>query len=298
MKDHRELYVDYLRIELNLSPLTIKEYIRVVNKFSDFLGDFSVIDYATEDDYTKFLRQERISLLKSSTIGRYITILRSYAAFLLHEGIRKDNPLKKIESPHFTQSLPRVMTPQEVESFLQSISGKSPNEIMYRSIFELLYATGMRVSEVTALQWNHLNQQEQTIRCLGKGQKERLVLLGETAQHWLQRYISEVLGTRPKKGYPNHVYLNRSGRPLSRGAIWGQVKKYAKKAGIFHPISPHTFRHSFATHLMQNGADLISVQELLGHSDLVTTQRYTNLSNAHVKEVYNKVMKRKKDTHE
>lgn len=291
MSDSREMYVDYLRLELALSPLTIKEYLRALNRFFQFLNSTSQFDHFSKHQAMSFLKSLPVN---SSTRARYLTILRSYSHFLIREKIRLDQPLGEVESPKLRKALPRVMSRQEVERFLAVFKGFDGKDVLKRTIFEVLYATGMRISEVTSLHLNQINLNENTIRCLGKGQKERLVLINSQAHEWLTQYLQTV---RPKILQANtheQVFLNKFGRPINRDTVWRWFQSTARKAQIHHPISPHTFRHSFATHLLENGADLRSVQTLLGHSNLSTTEHYTNLSNQHIKNTYDRIFSRRK----
>ncbi len=225
--------------------------------------------------------------LSSRTISRIMSSLRSFFDFLIASGIRRDNPLDRLKPPSLTHTLPQVMTIEEVDRFLDEIDTESDYGIRDRTLFELIYSCGLRVSEAVDLTLENLYLQEGLIRVMGKGSKERLIPLGEEAEYWLRRYLEE---TRPLLTKPGKrgacLFLNNRGEGLSRKGMWKRFKEIALRAGVEGKI--HTLRHSFATHLLTGGADLRSVQELLGHSDTGTTQIYTHLNRKDLAQAHKK----------
>jgi integrase/recombinase XerD len=224
--------------------------------------------------------------LAPSSIRRALSSLRSYFAFLLDEGVVDSDPSERLESPRMWRRLPGALSVEEVQALLEAPDQGHPHFWRDRAILEVLYATGMRVSELVDLKVGDLDLDQGVCSVFGKGSKERLVPMGAPARMTLERYLREV---RPRldtgKG-GGRVFLNHRGRPLSRMAVWNLVKANAERAGIRGRVSPHTLRHSFATHLLEGGADLAAVQELLGHADISTTQVYTHVDREYLREVH------------
>jgi integrase/recombinase XerD len=259
-----------------------------VEKLLGFLEDRNLEDpgEVSHNDLRDYVFHLTDGGLAPSSIRRTLSSIRGYFAFLLEEGVLDIDPTDRLEPPKAGRKLPDVLTIEEVQRVLDA-----PDEehVMFwrdKSVLEVLYATGMRVSEVVELKTSHLDLEEGLCTVFGKGSKERLVPLGGPARLSLTRYLR---GIRPQldsgKG-EGRVFLNRRGRPLTRATLWSLVKKYANKAGVEKNVSPHTFRHSFATHLLEGGADLAAVQELLGHADISTTQIYTHVDREYLREVH------------
>jgi integrase/recombinase XerD len=207
--------------------------------------------------------------------------------FLTREGTTKNDPTQNIDTPKHSKTLPEVLNQNEVDAILRQPDTSEHLGKRDRAILETMYATGMRVTELITLRQSNVYNQDEIVRIFGKGSKERLVPIGKSALEWINRYIQEVRGTLSKKGKGLDVlFLNARGRPMSRMAVWNMVKTYTAKAGIKKEVHPHTFRHSFATHLLEGGADLRAVQEMLGHSDISTTQVYTHIDREYLKEVH------------
>lgn len=270
----------YLTVELRMSPNTVEAYLREVLKLEDFLTrtarSWQDLDTPLLENYLMAVRQEDQDL-SPRTLSRILSSLRSMMEFLILSGHRLDNPLQGIDMPRISQSLPEVMTLEEVELFLEAIPLDTLLGQRDRTLFELIYSCGLRVSEAVDLEMTHLYLEEGMIQVFGKGQKERWVPLGPVAESWMKIYLNDV---RPRLVRPgsmtNSVFLNNRGKGLSRKGMWKNFKTIADNAGVSGKI--HTLRHSFATHLLQGGADLRSVQEMLGHSDISTTQIYTHLN--------------------
>ena len=273
MKDYRY----YLRMERRLSPNTVAAYGRDVAELLEAL-ELEPRAVRTED-IERYLASRAGDLSKRSQ-ARLLSSLRSFFDWLILEGERQDNPCDRIDAPKLGRYLPEVLSVEEVESILDSVDTNAGwTGLRDRAILEILYGCGLRVSEACSLQISHVYLQEGFVRVVGKGDKERLVPLGGMAADAFKNYLD----ARPAAAEPafdDVAFLNKNGRPLSRVAIFNLVKKQALLAGVRKEISPHTFRHSFATHLIENGADLRVVQEMLGHESILTTEIYTHIDAA------------------
>ena len=273
LKDYRY----YLRMERRLSPNTVAAYGRDVAELLEAL-ELEPRAVRTED-IERYLASRAGDLSKRSQ-ARLLSSLRSFFDWLILEGERQDNPCDRIDAPKLGRYLPEVLSVEEVTAILESVDTAAGwTGLRDRAILEILYGCGLRVSEACGLQISHVYLQEGFVRVVGKGDKERLVPLGEMAADAFKNYLD----ARPAAAEPafdDVAFLNKNGRPLSRVAIFNLVKKQALLAGIRKEISPHTFRHSFATHLIENGADLRVVQEMLGHESILTTEIYTHIDAA------------------
>lgn len=221
------------------------------------------------------------------TLSRHFSALKGFFKYLVMEGYITIDPSKILESPRMAARLPKILSIEDIEKLFSVIPLDKPRGLRDRAFFELLYATGMRVSEICNLTIDKIFFDDALVQVIGKGNKERIVPMGEESQYWLGKYLNEGRENLKKRHLTNGiVFLNNRGLGLQRKGVWFLLKKYAHLAGIKKPLSPHTFRHSFATHLLEGGADLRVVQELLGHSDLTTTQIYTHLDNRYLFEVF------------
>ncbi len=284
-----ESFIDYLKIEKGLSKNSIASYKNDLKQLILFLKEknISTIEKITHnhlEEYISYLKKHQIS---SRSIARKIVSIKSFFKFLVIDNIITTNPADFLESPKIGIHLPEYLTVDEVDKLLNEFKEDNPIEFRDKSIIELMYSCGLRVSEIENLKINQINFNEGFIYIFGKGDKERLVPLGSKARKLLIRYINEIRIKYNKKN-SEYLFLNWQGGKLSRISIWKIIKKYAKRAGINKNIHPHTLRHSFATHLLNNGADLRIVQELLGHSDISTTQIYTHLNYSKLKEFHSK----------
>lgn len=283
-----EPFVDYLSFERGLSDRTLSAYRQDLAKLFAFLqeGGHEGPEGVQPLDLREFVFHLKDSGLAPSSIRRALSSIRTYFAFLLDEGVLDSDPSERLESPQVWRRLPGTLSVEEVQSLLDAPDPDHPLYWRDRGILEVLYATGMRVSELVDLRLADLDLEEGICAVFGKGSKERLVPLGGIALAVMRRYLDEV---RPRldagKG-EGRVFLNRRGRPISRVAIWSLVKGNATKGGVTTRVSPHTLRHSFATHLLEGGADLTAVQELLGHADISTTQIYTHVDREYLREVH------------
>ena len=265
-------YISYLRIERAMSPNTVSSYSSDVEKF--FLAVGKAPSAVTTDDLRDYVSSRRD--LSKRSLARTLSSLRSFFDYLVMEGERKDNPCDAVDLPKLGRYLPSVLSVGEVEAILDSVDLTSWQGRRDRAILEVLYGCGLRVSEAVCLRISCLFLDEGFVRVVGKGDKERLVPIGEAAVDAVRDY----LGQRPSAAvseYDDILFLSRLGKPLSRVSMFNIVKRQAILAGIHKEISPHTFRHSFATHLIENGADLRVVQEMLGHENILTTEIYTHV---------------------
>ncbi len=286
-------FLDYLGRERQLSPHTLNAYATDLTQFVDYLARADRLEPAEWDAslWEGFIYYLRRRSMSEASIARKMSAARAFLRYLYRRGLIGEPPaaLSQVR-PH--RALPAVLTPSEIRRLLLQPPLDNPLGIRDRAMLEVMYATGLRVSELLGLRMEHLNLTDRVLRVQGKRGRERLVPLTENAAYWLQRYLSEarpkLLPRRKKGSVPDWVFLNDRGTPLSRIAFWNKVKLYAASAGITKQVTPHTLRHSFAVHLLGGGADLRAVQELLGHSDITTTQVYTQVSLERLKEVYKK----------
>lgn len=300
MLTHLDDFSRTLKIERNYSNNTISSYLSDLKSFDSFLEKNRINFKELNNKHTKlFFRNLSKKKFSPRTIKRKFSSLSSYFNFLLDRRIIKNNPLNGVFTPKIPKILPEILTIEEINNiFLAAESSK--NEILSlrdRCILEMLYSSGLRVSEVCELRINNIQFDLDLIRFFGKGSKERIIPLTYYARKWLKKYLSEsrkILSSRSKRS-SNYVFLSNNGLSLTRMAIWLSVKKYVNSAGVLKKISPHTFRHSFATHLIDGGANLIEVQALLGHADISTTEIYTHLSREFVESEYMKAFQKDKN---
>ncbi len=283
MEEQITNFKTYLLIEKKYSTNTIESYTRDLRKFNEFLHkEPSQIKEKDIHDYLKYLKEEGI---QERSISRVISCLKSFYKFLLIDKVVTKNPMENIEIPKLKKSLPHTLSEEEVNALLEV---PLVDHFSYRNkaMLELLYASGLRVSELVSLTLQDIDLENASLRAMGKGSKERIVPMGEYARHFVQIYLEEHRPFLIKKEYNDYLFLNNHGKKLTRQGFFKMIKERAREAGIKKELSPHTLRHSFATHLLNHGADLRSIQELLGHSDISTTQIYTHVSNEHLKENY------------
>ncbi|MFD2045923.1 site-specific tyrosine recombinase XerD [Ornithinibacillus salinisoli] len=284
-----EDFLHYLQVERGSSVNTINSYKRDLKKYVQFLqkeGNKQNWDMVTRGDIISFLHKLKDDGRSSATIARTISSIRLYHQFLIREGVAKQDASLHIETPKIERKLPAILSIEDVDNLL-NIQVKTPLDIRNKAMLELLYATGLRVSELTSLKVSDLHLTMGFVRCFGKGSKERIVPLGNAAHRAVENYIQQARKHLIKKNNDeNFLFLNQHGKPLTRQGFWKILKAIAKNANIKKDITPHTLRHSFATHLLENGADLRAVQEMLGHADISTTQIYTHVTKARLKDMY------------
>jgi integrase/recombinase XerD len=283
-----EQYADYLNFERGLSPLTVGAYGRELGKFIAFAIAKGRRDPASvgADDVRDYVFHLGDLGLAPTSVRRAQSALRTYFRFLLEEGALEDDPTEGLQAPRVARPLPKVLDAADISALLEAPRLDSPVHWRDRAILEFLYATGVRVSELVGLRLTDLDLDEGLCTVFGKGSKERMVPLGRPACVALSRYLREVRPTLEKGKGGGCVFLNQRGRPLSRTAVWKIVKAAALSAGIEREVSPHVLRHTFATHLLEGGADLVAVQELLGHVDISTTQIYTHLDRKYLRDMH------------
>ena len=268
-------YAYYLKIERSLSPNTVAGYCSDVSLFLEESGlEPEAVRAADIIDYLS----ARSDALSKRSQARLLSALRSFFDWMILEGAVKKNPCDGVDAPKIGRYLPEVLSVQEVDDIISSVDTSTPTGLRDRAILEVLYGCGLRVSEAVNLKISDIYSKEGFLRIVGKGDKERIVPLGEMAAEALDAWFGA--RTEPCKGFEDTVFLNRFGRSLSRVSMFNMVKKQALAAGVTKGISPHTFRHSFATHLVENGADLRAVQEMLGHESILTTEIYTHIDSS------------------
>ncbi|WP_010095999.1 site-specific tyrosine recombinase XerD [Ornithinibacillus scapharcae] len=281
-------FFHFLQVERGLSDNTLKSYKRDISSYIDHLKTNERVSWneVTRSDIVSYLYNLKDSGKSSSTIARTISSLRQFHHFLLREDLVNHDATLHIETPKKERKLPDVLSIDEVDKLLE-IKADTPLSIRNKAMLELIYATGLRVSELVTLKTNDLHLTMGFVRCFGKGAKERIVPLGDVAQKAVEDYLKYARQNLLKKNKEEHVlFLNQHGRPMTRQGFWKILKKLANEANITKDITPHTLRHSFATHLLENGADLRAVQEMLGHSDISTTQIYTHVTKTRLKDMY------------
>ncbi len=280
-------YMNYIAVEKGLSRNTLDSYSGDLIRYMNFLRELGYrIEGSSKVEVMSFLLSLRKRGLSAKTVARSISVLRGFYRWLADEGVLRTNPLEDMESPKTTRSLPEVLSLDEVESLLEQPNSSHPVGMRDKAMLEVLYATGLRVSELTNLELNNMHLEAGYLIVLGKGSKQRIVPMGEEALYWLKAYLEgsrkRLLGSRRSP----QAFVSQQGKGITRQGFWKIIKKYALTAGIRKNISPHTLRHSFASHLLEGGADLRSVQSLLGHEDISTTQIYTHVTRERLKKIH------------
>ncbi|EOT28190.1 site-specific tyrosine recombinase XerD [Enterococcus saccharolyticus] len=282
-------YLHFLTIERGLAQNTRKSYQRDLEQYVAFLNRQKIDNWQKIDRFivVQFLQELQAAEKSPATITRMVTSLRRFHQFLRQERFTDHDPMQHIDSPKKAQKLPDTLSLNEIERLIETPDTKEVLGIRDRAILEVMYATGLRVSELIGLKLNDLHLSMGLLHTVGKGDKERIVPLGDLAIQWIECYLEEA---RPlltaKHPEETHLFVNSHGTGLSRQGIWKNLKALVRKAGITKNVTPHTLRHSFATHLLENGADLRTVQELLGHADISTTQIYTHITKKRMTDVY------------
>ncbi|WP_423788909.1 site-specific tyrosine recombinase XerD [Lactobacillus apis] len=291
LQEDVEDYLRYSQIERGLSDNTIFAYRQDLMDFLAFLKKEGLDSWPTKAvDIDAFLAEQRDLNKATSSISRMISSLRKFYQWLVRQNIQKINPMLEIDSPKKEHRLPVALSVDEVTKLLDQPDVTKKLGIRDRALLETLYATGIRVSELINLKFSDLHEELKLLKVLGKGSKERLIPISDVAISWIKSYQEKVRDPLLLKSgkYTDTIFLNNRGGALTRQAVWQIIKRYCQMAGISKNVTPHTLRHTFATHLLENGADLRVVQEILGHSDISTTQIYTNLSQQHILQVYAK----------
>ena len=281
-------FLHYLIVEKGLSKNTIDAYSHGLWRFLDYLRRKGIHEMpsVTKFDVKAFLLALKKQGLSTKSVVRNLVAIRTFFQFLMREGILETNPIEELESPKIPKTLPEILSFKEVEQLLEQPNPQAPLAIRDRAMLEVLYATGMRVSELTQLPMNQVNLEGGYVLVFGKGSKERIVPLGKEAIKWVTFYLKMARERLSKGKESPFLFINRSGRAMSRQQFWKNIKAYGLKAGIRKRITPHLLRHSFASHLLERGADLRSVQMMLGHVDISTTQIYTHVTGERLKKIH------------
>lgn len=289
MNAYVEEYTSFMANVRHKSINTVESYKRDVTQYITYLSDTGVNDIATATKTTilSYLMQLQKKGKASSTVSRTLASLRSFYLFMLQNGTVNSNPTSNLEAPHVEKKVPQVLAGTEVEKLLEQPKTTDNKGIRDKAMLELLYATGIRVSELISLEMSDVNIQMSFIRCRG-GKKERIIPMGNKAKEALSEYIKEARPYMIKDENETALFVNCNGVRLSRQGFWKLIKYYRNEAGIQAEITPHTLRHSFAAHLLENGADLHSIQEMMGHADISSTQVYSKMMNSRIKDVYAK----------
>ena len=282
-------FITYLHNVKATSANTEMSYKRDLEKVQHFMEqrgirETSGVSGQDLEDYVKYLESNQFA---AATVSRNIASLKAFYHYLVQEGVVSEDISEPLKAPKIEKKIPEIMSPDEVVRLLEQPSGNSPKEIRDKAMLELLYATGIRVTELITLKVSDVNMPMSFILCRDRN-KERIIPFGTEAKNALTRYLDGTRDEMLENKASDVLFANCSGQPMSRQGFWKLIKYYAKKADIKADITPHTLRHSFAAHLVENGADLRSVQEMLGHSDISTTQIYANLNHNHIREVYAK----------
>lgn len=288
MKELIQNFLDFISVERGLSQNTIISYRQDLFAYMDYLENKGIIELSmtNKNHIVDFMFFQKDKGINANSIARRLAAIRMFYRFLVRERILKTDPTSLIESPKLWKRIPETLSVNEIESLLSQPNVRDKQGLRDKAILETLYATGMRVSEAVNLRKDNVNFDIGFLRCIGKGNKERIIPLGSKAQASIKRYLETVRPRLLKDKESEFLFLSRLGKKLSRQSFWKLIKKYAKDARIKKPMWPHILRHSFATHLLERGADLRSVQEMLGHSSISTTQLYTHVNKDRLKLIH------------
>ena len=280
-------FLEYALVEKGLASNSIEGYRRDLVELAAFMRrERKTLGKINRNDIRNFLASLYQRGLGGRSVARHLVALRNFFRFLLEEGKIDGDPTAEVDAPQFGHSLPKYLAVSEVDALLRQPDPSAPAGLRDRAMLELLYATGMRVSELVHLRWEDFQLNLGVLRCQGKGNKERLIPIGKSALRMVESYAKEGRPQLAKKTGVPYFFLNQRGGPLSRVGFWKILARYGRAAGITTPLAPHMVRHSFATHLLERGADLRSIQLMLGHSDISTTQIYTHVVKERLKQVY------------
>jgi integrase/recombinase XerD len=280
------IFLDYLAVEKGLAKNSLSAYATDLRHFGHYLGDSGVdVDRVERIHIVKYFQSIRAAGISARSVARALAAIRGLFRFLVSERHLKKDPTENLENPKLWSTLPKSLQPDEVEALLAAPDRSTPDGLRDAAMLELLYATGLRVSELIKVRIDDLVLDAGFLRTIGKGSKERIVPFGEAAKEAILRYLRDGRPEFDKFADP-HLFLSVRGRPMTRQAFWMKIVRHARDAGVRSHISPHVLRHAFATHLLENGADLRSVQMMLGHADISTTQIYTHVSRARLQKLY------------
>ena len=281
-------FIAHLRVERGLAANTIQAYSRDLVRFLEFLEDRGrAPEKATRDDVSAFVGSLH-GRLSSRSVARNLSAVRMFFRFMVSEGLAVTSPARLVDAPKLPRRLPEILSPAEVERLLEQPDPSTPAGMRDRAMLELLYATGLRVSELVGLSVRNVNLEAGFVRTMGKGSKERVVPMGEKAREAVKAYLSGARASLAGTRAPAELFLNARGKGLTRQGFWKMIKRYGRAAGIRASITPHGLRHAFASHLLEGGADLRSLQIMLGHADITTTQIYTHVTRERLKRIHEK----------
>jgi integrase/recombinase XerD len=284
---HLGAYLDHLRVERGLSENTLSAYGNDLGKLDAYAADRRrELAALRQRDLTDFIGGLREQGLGPRSQARAIHAVRGFYRYLVREGVIDTDPMENLRAPRAFRALPRYLTPAQVEGLLKAPDVETPLGLRDRAILEVMYATGLRVSELISLSAESLDMDLGIARVFGKGRKERLVPLGREARRWVERYVAEARGHLTRKRSAPVLFVSNRGGKLSRMGLWGIVRRHAVTAGVERVLTPHVLRHSFASHLLERGADLRSLQAMLGHADISTTQIYTHVTRERLRQLY------------
>lgn len=288
LQDALRQFLDHVGLERGLSDNTTGAYERDLTRYLEVVTDLGIVtpEGISQQDVSALLNLLTEMGLEASSVARNLTAVRMFHRFLVAEGFAQKDPTEHIKPPKLGRKLPSVLNIYEIERLMLATDLETPLGIRDRALLEMLYGAGLRVSELISLSRSDLFFDMEVVRVFGKGSRERVVPIGSEGMNWVTTYLNNVRPTLMKPKTGNEVFLNFRGGKLSRMGIWKILKQYVEVAGIEKKVSPHTMRHSFATHLLEGGADLRAVQEMLGHADISTTQIYTHVDREYLKEVH------------
>jgi integrase/recombinase XerD len=285
LKEKLDDFLSFIRYEKGLSENTFLAYKNDIFNFIKFLNEHKIAE-VTEDTIMDFIFALKNKNYSTLSIARMLVAVKNYYKFLVNEKVLSVSPFENMDSFKVRKKIPEVLTEKDIENLLNQPDTSTKEGIRDKAILELLYSAGIRVSELVNMELTDINLDEKILRCFGKGKKERLVPIGDYVVEAIKNYLK--IRQEISDKFSNFLFITRLGKKFTRAGIWKMIKMYAKKAGIIKNVYPHIFRHSFATHLLKGGADLRSVQEMLGHSDISTTQIYTHVDRSHLKNIHKK----------
>ncbi len=288
LKQFIEEFINYLAVERGLAQNTLLAYRRDLVKYIQYLSAQAIEspNQVKREQVTSYMYDRKQQGLSANSIARNLAAIKMFHRFLIRERLAKEDPTTLVDTPKLWKRVPDVLSTAEIEAIIKASSGRRWQEVRDQAILELMYASGMRVSELVNLKVENVNLDVGYVRCIGKGSKERIIPIGKKAKVCIKKYCDSIRGRLVKNDVTGVLFLSRLGKRISRQSVWKLIKHYAQKARIPKTIKPHTLRHSFATHLLEHGADLRSVQEMLGHSDISTTQIYTHVDKERLRAIH------------